>query len=133
MESNKIVAGLGIAAVVAAVAGVGYLLVKKTKQETDAIRKAGEARVTEIYREMDQAMAAHVERMAELERNREAMGARHQEIMDALAVAKERDETLHLDHLTVLGDLANRTITAEEASNRLRALNAQYQEEAVAA
>lgn len=131
MEKKEIAAIVGLA-LVAATAVTGYLWFKG-KKETDAIRDAGKQRVDEIYRDMDRAMTAHVEEMARLERNREVMSERHQEVMDALAVARESGESLHLDHLAVLNDLANRVITAEEANNRLRALNAQYQEEAVAA
>jgi hypothetical protein len=129
MENKEIVGCVSIVALAAA-ALVGVVWIK-SKRQTDAIREAGKKRVDQIYRDMDKSMAEHVEEMARLEAERANMSERHQEVMDALAVAREQGENLHLEHLEVISDLANKTITAKEAAARIRALNAK--EVAVAA
>jgi hypothetical protein len=107
---------------VAVAATVGFILYRSNK-ETNAIREEGKARVDQIYADMDRAMAEHVKEMARLEAERANNTERHNEVMEALAVAREQGENLHLEHLEILSDLANKTITAKEAADRIRALN----------
>src|SRR5579864_4176807 len=110
MERKEIIATAGVVAVAIA-ATVGFILYRSQK-ETAAIREEGKRRVDEIYQDMDRAMAAHVDEMARLEAERVSNAERHKEVMDALAVAREQGEDLHLAHLEIIGDLASRKITA---------------------
>jgi hypothetical protein len=121
MERKEIIAVGGVFAVAVA-ATVGFILYR-SKKETNAIREEGKARVDQIYADMDRAMAEHVKEMARLEAERANNTERHNEVMEALAVAREQGENLHLEHLEILSDLANKTITAKEAADRIRALN----------
>jgi hypothetical protein len=129
VENKEIVGCVSIVALAAA-ALIGVVWIKSKKQ-TAAIQEASKIEVDQIYRDMDRAMEEHVQEMARIEANNVAMTARHQEVMDTLAAAREAGEDLHLAHLEVLSDLANRTITAAEAVERMHALNAK--EELVAA
>jgi hypothetical protein len=121
MERKEIIAA-GAVVAVAVAATVGFILYRSNK-ETNAIREEGKARVDQIYADMDRAMAEHVKEMARLEAERANNTERHNEVMEALAVAREQGENLHLEHLEILSDLANKTITAKEAADRIRALN----------
>jgi uncharacterized membrane protein YgaE (UPF0421/DUF939 family) len=129
MERKEIIATSAVIGVAVA-AVVGFVLYRSQKA-TSAIQEEGKRRVDEIYQDMDRAMEEHVKEMARIEADRATMTERHQEVMDTLAAAREAGEDLHLAHLEVLSDLANRTITAAEAVERMHALNAK--EELVAA